>query len=67
METKFCKKCNDYLPISEFHNSQNSLLCKFHHNEIGRENKEKYRKDIPRQRRDQRHKLYNFYKDEIAN
>lgn len=45
METKFCKKCNDYLPISEFHNSQNSLLCKFHHNEIGRENKEKYRKD----------------------
>jgi len=31
------------------------------------EDKEKYRKDIPRQRRDQRHKLYNFYKDEIAN
>jgi hypothetical protein len=45
METKYCKKCDDFIPIGEFHQSQNSLLCKYHHNEIGRDNKKKYRKD----------------------
>ena len=45
METKYCKKCDEYKPISEFHKSQKSLLCKFHHNLFGRESKKKYRLD----------------------
>lgn len=45
METKYCKECNEYKPISEFHKSQKSLLCKFHHNLFGRESKKKYRLD----------------------
>lgn len=45
METKYCKECCDYKPINEFHKSQKSLLCKFHHNLLGREQKKKYRKD----------------------
>ena len=45
METKYCKECDEYKPISEFHKSQKSLLCKFHHNLYGRESKKKYRLD----------------------
>ena len=45
METKYCKECCDYKPISEFHKSQKSLLCKFHHNLFGKESKKKYRQD----------------------
>jgi hypothetical protein len=45
METKFCKKCNEYKPISEFYSSQKTLMCKFHVNEIGKVNKKKYRQD----------------------
>lgn len=45
METKFCKICGELKPISEFHKSQNTLLCKFHYNQRGRENKKKYRQD----------------------
>jgi hypothetical protein len=45
METKYCKECGGYKPINEFHKSQKSLLCKFHHNLLGRELKKKYRKD----------------------
>jgi hypothetical protein len=43
METKYCKECEEYKPISEFHKSQKSLLCKYHHNLFGRESKKKYR------------------------
>jgi hypothetical protein len=45
METKYCKECGNDKPINEFHKSQKSLLCKFHHNLLGRERKKKYRKD----------------------
>jgi hypothetical protein len=45
METKFCKKCNEYKPINEFYSSQKTLMCKFHVNEIGKVNKKKYRED----------------------
>lgn len=45
METKYCKYCNEYKPLSDFHKSQKSLLCKFHHNLIGRELKKKYRQN----------------------
>lgn len=43
METKYCKKCDEFKPISEFHESQRSLLCKYHHNEEGRRRKKQYR------------------------
>jgi hypothetical protein len=43
METKYCKKCGEHKPITEFHESQNSLLCKYHHNEEGRNRKKLYR------------------------
>jgi hypothetical protein len=46
METKFCKKCNEYKPLSDFYKTQKGLLCKFHVNEKGRENKKKYRENI---------------------
>lgn len=46
METKFCKKCNEYKPLSDFYKTQKGLLCKFHFNEKGRENKKKYRENI---------------------
>jgi hypothetical protein len=45
METKYCKVCNEFKPISEFHKSQKTLLCKFHHNLQGKENKKKYRQN----------------------
>lgn len=45
METKYCKECCEYKPISEFHKSQKSLLCKFHHNLFGKELKKKYRQN----------------------
>lgn len=45
METKYCKECCEYKPISEFHKSQKSLLCKFHHNLFGKELKVKYRQN----------------------
>lgn len=45
MEVKYCKKCNEFKPITDFHKSQKSLLCKFHHNLIGRESKKNYRSD----------------------
>ena len=43
METKYCKKCNEFKPITEFYESQNSLLCKHHHKEDGRSRKKQYR------------------------
>jgi hypothetical protein len=52
METKFCKKCNEYKPISEFYSSQKTLMCKFHVNEIGKVNKKKYRKDTKNKRKE---------------
>lgn len=45
METKYCKKCREFKSIDEFHPSQKVLLCKHHANEIGRENKKKYRQN----------------------
>ena len=45
MESKYCKVCNEFKPISEFHKSQKTLLCKFHHNLQSRENKKKYRQN----------------------
>jgi hypothetical protein len=45
METKYCKKCGEFKSIDEFHPSQKVLLCKYHVNEIGRENKKKYRQN----------------------
>lgn len=45
MEVKYCKQCKQVKPITDFHKSQNSLLCKFHHNLIGKESKKKYRAD----------------------
>lgn len=45
MGTKYCKLCNEFKPISEFHKSQKTLLCKFHHNLKSKENKKKYRQD----------------------
>jgi hypothetical protein len=45
MEVKYCKVCNEFKPISEFHKSQKTLLCKFHHNLQGKENKKKYRQN----------------------
>lgn len=45
METKYCKICGEFKPIDEFHKSQKSLLCKFHHNLLGKENKKKYRQN----------------------
>lgn len=45
MEVKYCKECQDFKPITEFHKSQKSLLCKFHHNLLGKESKKEYRKD----------------------
>lgn len=45
MEVKYCKECCEYKPISEFHESQKSLLCKFHHNLLNNKYKKKYRKD----------------------
>jgi hypothetical protein len=47
MEVKYCKKCCEYKPIGEFHKSQKSLLCRFHHNLLGVESKRKYRQ-IPK-------------------
>lgn len=44
METKYCKECCDYKPISEFYKSQKSLLCKFHQNLLGKESKKKIQK-----------------------
>ena len=43
MEQKYCKYCNELKPIDEFYKSQKSLVCKFHHKLIGKENKKKYR------------------------
>lgn len=45
METKYCKKCNEHKPITEFYESQNSLLCKYHHKEEGQKRKKIYRLD----------------------
>lgn len=45
MEVKYCKVCSEFKPISEFHKSQKTLLCKFHHNLQGKENKKKYRQN----------------------
>ena len=45
MESKYCKVCNEFKPISEFHKSQKTLLCKFHHNLQSKENKKKYRQN----------------------
>lgn len=45
MELKYCKVCNEFKPISEFHKSQKTLLCKFHHNLQSKENKKKYRQN----------------------
>jgi signal recognition particle GTPase len=43
METKYCKKCGEFKPISEFYESQNSLLCKYHHKEDAKKRKKEYR------------------------
>jgi hypothetical protein len=45
MEQKYCKYCNELKPIDEFYKSQKSLICKFHHKLIGKENKKKYRQN----------------------
>jgi hypothetical protein len=45
METKYCKLCGEHKLVQEFHKSQKSLLCKFHHNEIGKKNKKKFREN----------------------
>jgi hypothetical protein len=45
METKYCKKCGEFKSIDEFYPSQKVLLCKYHVNEVGRENKKKYRQN----------------------
>jgi hypothetical protein len=43
METKYCKKCDELKPISEFYESQKSLLCKYHTKEEGKKRKKEYR------------------------